>query len=343
MVDLTTTYLGLRLRHPFVSGASPLPDQVDAAKRLEDGGASAIVIRSLFEEQITMARRGRIAELDPTEPEFAQLLAAFPRPDCYAFGPEEYLAHIRRLKSALGVPVIASLNGRTTGSWVAFARDVEQAGADALELNIYQLVIDPVRSSLAVEWEIRDIVATLKRTLRIPLAVKLPIFLTAPAHFAGELDRAGADALVLFNRVYLPIIDIDTMTLRPELELSTSSELLPRLAWLSLLRHRVKASLAVTGGVATPDDGIRAILAGADAVQMVSTIIRNGPNHFGVMRDGLARWLEAKGFDSVSQARGRCSAAAPAVELVQRAAYLRTLQNGSARWSTAEQGLKKEG
>jgi dihydroorotate dehydrogenase (fumarate) len=180
MVDLTTTYLTLQLRHPFVSGASPLPDQVAAARRLEDGGASAIVIRSLFEEQITMAQTGRIAQMDPSDAEFAKVLAAFPSADRYVFGPDEYLEHVRRLKAALEVPVIASLNGMATTSWIAFARDIEQAGADVLELNMYQLVADPVRSSLAVESDIRDMVATLKRTLRIPLAVKLPIFLTAP-------------------------------------------------------------------------------------------------------------------------------------------------------------------
>ena len=329
MVDLTTTYLTLQLPHPFVSGASPLADDVVAARRLEDGGASAIVIRSLFEEQITMAQTGRIAQMDPSDAEFAKLLAAFPSADRYVFGPDEYLEHVRRLKAALEVPVIASLNGLATTSWVDFARNIPQAGADALELNMYQLVADPVRSSLAVESDIRDMVATLKRTLRLPLAVKLPIFLTAPAHFASELDRAGADGLILFNRVYQPLIDIDTISLQPELELSTSAELLPRLVWLPILRGRVKGSLAVTGGVHTPDDGIRAILAGADGVQMVSSIIRHGPEHFAVMRDGLGRWLESKGFHSVSEARGRISRpAAATAELVARAAYLQTLQNG---------------
>ena len=328
MVDLATTYLTLRLQHPFMIGASPLADHVDTAKRLEDGGASAIVMRSLFEEQITMARTGRIGHMDPTEPEFAALLHAFPPDDRYAFGPEEYLDHIRRLKAALGVPVIASLNGMRTESWLAFARHVEQAGADALELNLYQLVADPARSSLAVESEIRDMVGTLKRTLRIPLAVKLPVFLTAPAHFARELDRAGADGLILFNRVYHLVIDIETSTLRPHVELSSSTELLTRLAWLPILRGLVKASLAVSGGVDAPEDGIRAILAGADAVQMVSAIVRRGDNYFGVMRDALAAWLERKGLRSVGEARGTIGTpAVDAVELVERAGYLATLQS----------------
>jgi dihydroorotate dehydrogenase (fumarate) len=329
MVDLTTTYLTLRLRHPFIVGASPLADRLDRARRLEDGGASAVVIRSLFEEQITMARTGRIGHRDPAEPEFARLLGAFPSADQYAFGLEEYLEHIRRLKAALGVPVIASLNGLTTESWLTFARNIEQAGADALELNLYQLVADPARSSLAVESEIRDMVGTLKRTLRMPLAVKLPMFLTAPAHFARELDRAGANGLILFNRVYHPAIDIETSTLRPQLELSSSTELLARLAWLPILRGLVKTSLAVSGGVDLPADGIRAILAGADAVQMVSAIVRRGETHFSVMRDALAEWLQKKGCRSVGEARGTItSPAADAVELVERAHYLRTLQSG---------------
>jgi dihydroorotate dehydrogenase (fumarate) len=328
MVDLTTTYLTLRLRHPFIVGASPLADRLDRARRLEDGGASAIVIRSLFEEQITMTRTGRIGHMDPAEPEFARLLDAFPPADRFAFAPEEYLEHIRRLKGALGVPVIASLNGVTTESWLAFARNIEQAGADALELNLYQLVADPARSSLSVESEIRDMVGTLKRTLRIPLAVKLPVFLTAPAHFARALDRVGADGLILFNRVYHPVIDIETSTLRPQIELSSSTELLTRLAWLPILRGLVKASLAVSGGVDAPEDGIRAILAGADAVQMVSAIVRRGENYFGVMRNALAEWLQKKGFRSVGEARGMiASPAADPVELVERAHYLRTLQS----------------
>ena len=326
MVDLTTTYLTLRLRHPFMVGASPLADRLDSARRLEDGGASAIVIRSLHEEQVTMARTGRIGHIDPAEPEFAPLLEAFPAQDRYAFGPEEYLEHIRRLKTALGVPVIASLNGLTTESWLEFAVEIEQAGADALELNLYQLVADPGRSSFSVESGIRDMVGTLKRALRIPLAVKLPVFLTAPAHFARELDRAGANGLILFNRVYHPMIDIETVTLRPRVELSSSTELLTRLAWLPILRGLVKASLAVSGGVDAPEDGIRAILAGADAVQMVSAILRRGEHAFGAMRDALAEWLERKAFRSVGEARGTIGTpAVDAPELAERAAYLHTL------------------
>jgi dihydroorotate dehydrogenase (fumarate) len=341
MASLTTSYLTLQLEHPFISGASPLADRTDTARRLEDGGASAIVLRSLFEEQITMASHGRIAGMDPLEPAFAPLLGNFPAAESYALQPDEYLAQIDRLKTALQIPVIASLNGMRTAEWLTFATRIERAGADALELNMYQLVADPRRSSLSVESDIRDMVATFKRTLRIPIAVKLPLFVTAPVHFACELDAAGADGLIIFNRLYAPTIDIETMTAEPRLQLSTSSELVPRLAWLPLLRGHVRGSLALTGGVETPEDAIRAILAGADVVQLVSAVLRDGPGCFTVFKKDVARWLDAKGFTSIGEARGRL-ATAPGIgaELAARAAYLRTLQSGPTAWTTAE---RKEG
>jgi dihydroorotate dehydrogenase (fumarate) len=327
MTDLSTSYLGLRLAHPFMVGASPLSDDVDVARRIEDGGSAAIVLRSLFEEQITMATSGRIYHMDPLDEEFAALVGDFPPDDLYAFGPDEYLEHIQRVKRAVGVPVIASLNGMTIESWLTFARNIEQAGADAIELNISQIVADPSRSALAVETEIRDMVSTLKRTVKIPIAIKLRPFFTALAHFAHQLDRAGADGLILFNRVFHPDIDIDRIAISPRVELSTNHELLLRLHWVPLLHGRIRASLAVTGGVATPAEGIKAILAGAHAVQMVSAIVRNGPAYFSTMRDDLAAWMASKHLTSIDQVRGRVSPA-PGGDptLGERAAYIRTLQ-----------------
>ena len=324
-MNLATKYLGLTLQHPFMVGASPLTGDLDTVKRLEDGGSAAIVLHSLFEEQISMARSGRIHQRDPFAREFASALSAFPPVDGEA--PDQYLEQLRQIKAAVGIPVIASLNGMTTETWLTFAASVEQAGADALELNIYEVATDPSQSGIAIERDIRSAVAELKRRLRLPIAVKLTPFFTAFADVAHQLDRAGADGLILFNRFYQPDIDIDTMTAVHRLELSTSAELLLRLRWAAILHAQLRCSLAITGGVVTPDDGIKAILAGADAVQMVSAILRHGPAYVTTMRDGLVRWMESKQLSSLDDVRGRVDGWAPDGELLERAHYLRTLES----------------
>jgi dihydroorotate dehydrogenase (fumarate) len=326
-MNLTSRYLGLTLAHPFMVGASPLCDDLDTVKRLEDAGSSAIVLRSLFEEQITMAETGRIHEMDPQEAEFAAALAGFPREDWYAMSPDAYLEHIGRVKAAVGVPVIASLNGMTGENWLKFAAKVQQAGADALELNMYALATDPTQSSLSIETDIRDAVVELKRSVRIPIVVKLGPFFTALGHLARQLDAAGADGLVLFNRFYQPDIDIDTMTALPRLELSTSSELLLRLRWLAVLRRSVGCSLAETGGVSIPTDGIKAIIAGADVVQMVSAILRHGPTYLTTMREALLQWMAYKQYSSIDQIRGRVDVRSVNANLFERGSYIRTLNN----------------
>ena len=329
-MTLDTTYLGLTLAHPFIVGSSPLGDHLDTVKRLEDGGAAAIVLRSLFEEQITMAESARIHQMDPLDPAFATMLAEFPRPEKYPLSPAAYLEHVRRVKDAVRVPVIASLNGVTSESWARFATSIEQAGADALELNIYEMAADPDDSAMAIESRIRDIVRELKGSIRIPIAVKLGPFFTAFGHVARQLDRAGADGLVIFNRFYQPDIDVQGLTVVPNLELSTSAELLLRIQWLSALHGRVRCSLAVTGGVATPVDGIKSILAGAHAVQLVSAILRHGPPYFTAMREGLARWMESKAFSSIEEVRGRIDGRTTDANLFERANYIRTLQSWTA-------------
>ena len=246
-MNLETKYLGLTLAHPFMVGASPLADHLDTVKRLEDSGSAAIVLRSLFEEQITMAESARIHHMDPLDPEFAVMLATFPRPDTYPLSPERYLEHVRRVKDTVRIPVIASLNGMTGESWASYARNIEQAGADALELNIYEMATDPDESGLAIEARIRDLVLDLKRAIRIPIAVKLGPFFTAFGHMARQLDQAGADGLVIFNRFYQPDIDVTHLATIPRIELSTSAEMLLRLRWLSALHGRVRCSLAVSG------------------------------------------------------------------------------------------------
>jgi dihydroorotate dehydrogenase (fumarate) len=326
-MNLATKYLGLTLTHPFMVGASPLANDLDMVKRLEDGGSAAIVLHSLFEEQISMAKSGRIHQMDPFEAQFAGTLSAFPQPDRYALSPDEYLEQLRRIKATVGVPVIASLNGMTTETWLTFAGSIEQAGADALELNMYEVATDPAQSSIIIERDIRNAVSELRRQLTLPIAVKLTPFFTAFADIAHQLDRAGADGLILFNRFYQPDIDIDTMTAIHRLELSTSAELLLRLRWVAILHSQLRCSLAITGGVATPGDGIKAILAGADAVQMVSAVFRNGPAYLTVMREGLERWMESKQVSSLDDVRGCIDGSAADGDLLERANYLRTLQS----------------
>lgn len=327
-MNLSTKYLGLTLAHPFMAGASPLAHHLDSVKRLEDGGAAAIVLHSLFEEQITMADSGRIHQMDPADPQFAAILAAFPPTERYALAPDEYLEHVRRVKNAVNIPVIGSLNGVTREAWLRFARDIEQAGADALELNMFEVAADPADSGATIETRIRDVTATLKATVSIPIAVKLSPYFTAFGHFARQLDGVHADGLVLFNRFYQPEIDLIEMTAAPRVELSTSAELLLRLRWISALHGRVRASLALTGGVVTPQDGVKGLLAGAHAVQLVSAVLRQGPAVFTVMREGLVRWMESRQLTSIDEVRGRV----PLEDVgdpgaLARAAYLRMLQS----------------
>lgn len=339
-IDLSTTYLGLRLANPFVLGASPLGDHLDTARQLEDAGCAAIVLHSLFEEQISIEDTGRIHHMDPLDRRFATVLSYFPEPGLYALGPHEYLEHVRRVKAAVKIPVIGSLNGTTAEAWLKFAKLIEQAGADGLELNMYEVVTDMEQSAMAVERGLTDIVENLKRELKIPVAVKLSPFFTALGHVARELDRVHADGLVLFNRFLQPDIDIQHLAVWPRLELSDSAELLLRLRWLAILHGRLKCSLAVTGGVATPNDGIKAILAGADAVQMVSAVLRHGPSHFTLMREELRRWMESLEFASLDDVRGSLSLAkTEAPSAFERAQYIRTV-SGWGSWLGYEAYLR---
>lgn len=328
-MNLSTRYLGLTLAHPFVAGASPLARQLDQARRLEDGGAAAIVLHSLFEEQITLRDTGRVHQLDPADAADAAILASYPKEDDYFLDPDHYLDHVRRLKEALKIPIIGSLNGVTGESWLKAAAEIAGAGADGLELNMYEVAADPDDSGGAIELRLRNATAALKSTLTIPVAIKLSPYFTALGHFARQLDAAGADGLVLFNRFYQPDIDLATLTASPRIELSTSAELLLRLRWIAALRGRVRASLGLSGGVATADDGIKAVLAGADAVQLVSAVLHNGPHFFKIMHDHLVRWMTAHEFTSIDEIRGRVRFAAETDDggSLARAGYLRTLQS----------------
>jgi dihydroorotate dehydrogenase (fumarate) len=327
-MNLSTSYLGLELSSPFIAGASPMSAQLDYVRRLEDAGCSAVVMHSLFEEQITMATSGTIRHRDPFDEQVAGAIESFPAAEDYLFQPDEYANYVQRLKSALGIPVIASLNGATAEAWLRHAMVIQQAGADALELNMYQVATDLDAVSVAIETQLRNVVVEMKRLLRIPIALKLTPFYTAFGNVARHLDDAAVGAIVMFNRFYQPDIDIRTISVVPSLELSHSAELLLRLHWLAILHRRLNADLAVSGGVETPDDGIKALLAGADVVQMVSAILRHGPAYFKTMREGLERWMQWHHFGDLSEVRGRLSMSrVPDPEAVERANYIRTLHS----------------
>jgi dihydroorotate dehydrogenase (fumarate) len=330
-MDTSTAYLTLKLAHPFVAGASPLTAHLDGVKRLEDAGAAAIVLHSLFEEQITLAASGKIRNRDPLDPEFAQMLAPFPAAHEYPYAPDEYLEYLRKVKASVRIPVIGSLNGTTPEAWLRYARLIERAGADALELNCYEVNTDAKVSSGSVESELERMVRELKDTLHIPVAVKLSPFFTAFSNMAARLDAAGADGLVIFNRFYQPDIDIRQMKPMLNLELSRGFELLLRLRWLAILHGRLKCSLAVTGGVEVTNDGIKALLAGAHVVQMASALLRHGPGFMKTMLDGLTRWMEWQRVPSVDAVRGRVSLQnSPDPEMFERANYIRMLHQWNA-------------
>jgi dihydroorotate dehydrogenase (fumarate) len=287
------------------------------------------VLHSLFEEQLTAAREGgRIRHMDPLDAAFAATMARFPEGEDYPLGPDAYAEHVHRVKQALSIPVIASLNGTSPESWLKFAHMIELAGADALELNLYEVITDLSAQAPTVERQFAGIVREIKRILRIPIAVKVSAFFTAFGNMVRQFEAAGADGLVLFNRFYQADIDIKTMKTVAQVELSTNSELLLRLHWLAILYGRIRPSLAVTGGIDTPTDGIKAILAGADAVQMVSALLRRGTTHVQTMRRGLEEWMEGHEFESVDDFRGQASlerSLDPAS--IERAGYIRTLHS----------------
>ncbi len=336
-MDTTTSYLGLRLPHPFMAGASPFGHSLDGVRRLEDAGAAAVVLHSLFEEQISEGHAGRIHGMNPADPAFGATLVEFPQQSEYALMPDDYAEHIARVKAAVRIPVIASLNGTSAEAWLRFARIMEQAGADALELNMYDVITDLGVPGTAVEHQLVQVVKDLKRYLRIPIAVKLSPFYTAFANLARHLDMAGADGLVLFNRFYQPDIDIESEAAVPRIELSTSAELLLRLRWIAILHGRVRPSLAAAGGVATPEDGVKALLAGADVMQVVSALLRNGAAYVGTLVQGLQAWMERHEVARLDDMRGRASLRLTADRTAfERANYIRAIQRWVAEHPTRQ-------
>lgn len=327
-MDLSTTYLGLKLPHPVMPGASPLSKDLDSVKRLEDAGAAAIVLHSLFEEQIERERLGHMMSVEMHEDAFAEALSYFPEPHEYAFGPDRYLEHVRAIKAAVGIPVIASLNGFSASGWLDYARLLEQAGADALELNTYYLSTSTWETSEQVERRTLDMLRVVKQNVKIPVAVKISPYFSALAHFTTQLDEAGADGIVMFNRFYQPDIDVEELEVTSRLQLSHSPTLLLRLRWLAIISGKVRASLACSGGVHTPIDALKAVMAGAHALQVVSALLTHGPEHLKQIVDGLSQWLEEHEYESLQQAQGSMShERCPNPGAFERANYQRILQS----------------
>ncbi len=327
-MDLSTTYLGLPLANPLMPGASPMADQLDWVKRLEDAGAAAIALRSVFEEQITHEQQGMIHHMEIHEEGFAEALSYFPKPDDFAFGPVQYLEQIRKVKAAVRVPVIASLNGTTAEGWLTYAKQIEQAGADALELNVYMVATDGSETCAHVDRRVLDIARTVKREVKIPVAVKLSPFFSSVSHLAQQLDMIGVDGLVLFNRFYQPDIDLEALEAVPSLKLSDPSELLLRINWLAILFGKIRATMAASGGIHSGTDAIKAVMAGASAVQLVSCLLKNGPAHLKVVRDAMAAWMEQHEYESVQQMRGSMSLEkSPDAAAYERGNYMRVLKS----------------
>jgi dihydroorotate dehydrogenase (fumarate) len=328
-MDLTTKYLGLTLPHPVMpSAAQPLTKNLDSLKRLEDGGAAAVVIHSLFEEQIRVEARNLSHFLEQGTNSFAEALTYFPAAERYVLGPEEYVEHIAKAKESLSIPVIGSLNGVSVGGWTDFASRMEEAGADALELNVYYLVTDPNLSSTDVEQVYEDIVKEVVGKVSIPVAVKLGPFFTSFPHFARRMEAAGARGLTLFNRFYQPDVDIEELEVAPTLHLSNSTETLLPLRWIAIVRPHVEMSIAATTGVHTVEDAIKLLMVGADVVNMCSAILKGGPEQLGKVRDGIAEWLERHEYDSLEQARGSMShGSCPEPAAFERANYMKVVHS----------------
>ncbi|RME71303.1 MAG: dihydroorotate dehydrogenase-like protein, partial [Verrucomicrobia bacterium] len=291
-MNLETEYLGLKLPHPLIPGASPLASNLDTVKQLEDAGAAAITMHSLFEEQLIQDQWSTHVHTDSVAESFAEATSLFPNLEDFQLGPDEYLEQLRKIKETVDIPVIASLNGTRIGGWIDHAKLIEEAGADALELNVYYVATDPGETTEEVESRTLDILRAVRAAVKIPLAIKLSPYYSAFANFARELDVLGADGLVLFNRFYQPDIDPENLETTPKLELSNSHELRLRLRWLGILCENVECSLACSGGVHRAIDVIKAVMAGADAVQCVSALLHFGPKHITTLLDGIRYWME---------------------------------------------------
>jgi dihydroorotate dehydrogenase (fumarate) len=306
-MDLSTRYLGMNLRNPLVPSASPLSDNLDNIKRMEDAGASAVVMYSLFEEQLSREREALDYHLEHGTESFAESLTYLPVTVPFRVGPEGYLDKIRKARESVGIPVIASLNGVSIGGWVEYARKMQEAGANALELNVYMIPTDPARSAAEIEQTYVDILKAVKSVVSIPVAMKLSPFFSNMAGMARRLDEAGADGLILFNRFYQPDVDLETLEVRPNVLLSTPQALRLPLRWIAILHGRIKADLAATSGVHSGLDALKVLLAGANIAQFCSVLLQNGIGQIRKIEKEMVEWMEAHEYESVTQLRGSMS------------------------------------
>ena len=325
-MNLTTNYLGFKLRTPLVPSASPLSEKIDNIKRMEDAGASAIVFHSLFEEQVRRDHHDLQFYLDQGTESYPEPLTFFPDQADFKVGPEAYLEHLAQAKIAVHIPIIGSLNGATFGGWMKYAQEIEQAGADALELNIYSVPNDADRAADDIENEYLTIIASIKAQLNIPVAVKVSPFFTNFAHFARRVDRSGANALVLFNRFYQPDIELETLEISPNILLSTPMAMRLPMRWIAMLYGRIGANLAATSGIHRATDALKMLMAGADVTMLCSVLLRHGIKHIKVLEEEMRQWMEEHEYESVEQLKGSMSQKnCPDPSLFERAQYMRAL------------------
>jgi dihydroorotate dehydrogenase (fumarate) len=331
-IDLSTTYLGLKLKNPLVASSSPMCQDVANVRRMEDSGAAAVVLHSLFEEQIEIDNDQLDRFLAESSETSAEAQTELPHLINRVTGPEGYLNHIRQCKQAVGIPVIASINGASTGGWIDYARQMEQAGADALELNIYYVPVDARLTGEEVEARYIDIVSGIKAQVKVPVAVKLGPYFSSMANMAGKLDAAGVNGLVLFNRFYQPDFDLEALEVVPNLILSNSYELLLRLHWIAVLYGNVKADMALTGGVHNACDVVKAMMAGARVAMMTSALLKRGIGYLDTVATELLVWLGEHEYDSIKQMQGSMSRnAVPQPQAFERANYLKVLSSYAMR------------
>jgi dihydroorotate dehydrogenase (fumarate) len=336
MIDFSTKYMGLKLKGPIVVSSTPLSESIDNIRRMEDSGAAAVVLTSLFEEQLELESKTLDEDLSRSTESFAESLGYLPDLDDYRMTQDVYLEHLRRAREAVGIPILASLNGATTGGWIRYAKDMEQAGASAIELNTYALATSRAQTSIEMELQLLDLVASVVGAVKIPVAVKLSQSFTSVPHLAARLEDVGASAVVLFNRFYQPDFDIETLEVRPTLHFSTPSELLPRLHWAAILFGHMNIDLAITGGVHSAEDVMKCVMAGASVTMMASALHIHGIEHIGRVLADLRYWLQKREFNSLWETRGCLSRrSVPDTSPFDRGNYIKTLSSYSLRQTVA--------